>query len=78
MDYIKNRKVNLIINTPTKGSSEWNDEIKIRSSAVMNGIPCVTTIPGAQASVSGIEELLEGTLDVNPIQSFHKTLNSKK
>ncbi|MBM3254337.1 MAG: carbamoyl phosphate synthase large subunit, partial [Candidatus Omnitrophica bacterium] len=71
LDYIKDGKINLIINTPTTGKGPRKDEIKIRSTAVMHGIPCVTTIPGAQASVNGIEALLKGSLDVKPIQEYH-------
>ncbi len=74
LDYIKDGKINLIINTPTTGKGPRKDEIRIRSTAVMHGIPCVTTIPGAQASVNGIEALLKGELEVTPIQEYHRRI----
>ena len=52
-DYIKNGQVQLIINTPTrKGSAD--DEGKIRALAVLNKVPIVTTITGANAAARAI------------------------
>jgi carbamoyl-phosphate synthase large subunit len=53
-DYIKNGQVALIINTPTRKGPQ-TDEGKIRSLAVLNKVPIVTTITGASAAamVSG-------------------------
>ena len=70
LDYIQEGKIHLIINTPS-GRMPREDEIKIRSSAIMHGVPCITTIAGAQASVNGIEVLLKKDLDVEPLQSYH-------
>ena len=50
-DYIKNGKVQLIINTPTKKGPQ-TDEGKIRALAVLNKVPMVTTITGASASAT--------------------------
>ncbi|MFH0838687.1 MAG: carbamoyl-phosphate synthase large subunit [Candidatus Omnitrophota bacterium] len=77
LDYITDGKIDLIINTPTTGKGPRKDEIKIRSTAVMRAVPCVTTISGAQACVNGIEALLKGTLDVTSIQEYHTMLRSK-
>jgi carbamoyl-phosphate synthase large subunit len=78
LDYMKNGKINLIINTPATGKAPRKDEIRIRSTAVTQGIPCVTTIPGAQASVNAIEALLKGKLDVKPIQEYHKAISVRR
>jgi len=74
LDYIKDKKVHLIINTPS-GSIPRQDEVKIRSQAIIYGIPCITTISGAQASVEGIEVLKKEKLKIKSIQEHHKTLN---
>jgi carbamoyl-phosphate synthase large subunit len=71
LDYIKDGKINLIINTPS-GRIPREDEVKIRSTAIMHGVPCITTISGAQASVNGIEVLLKKDLDVKTLQAYHR------
>lgn len=73
LDYIKDSKIHLIINTPS-GRIPREDEVKIRSTAIMHGVPCITTISGAQASVNGIEVLLKKDLGVLPLQAYHKVL----
>ncbi|MFA5039864.1 MAG: carbamoyl-phosphate synthase large subunit [Candidatus Omnitrophota bacterium] len=75
LDYVKDGKIGLIINTPS-GRIPRADEVKIRSSAIMHGIPCITTVSGAQASVNAIEVLLKKDLDVEPLQAYHKRLKT--
>ena len=70
LDLIREGKIHLIINTPS-GKIPRQDEIKIRSSAVAFGVPVVTTLPGADACVTGIEALVKGKLEVKPIQEYH-------
>lgn len=77
LDYVKDGKIHLIINTPT-GRIPREDEIKIRSTAIMHGIPCITTISGAQASVNAIEVLSKKGLDVKPLQAYHKVKGKSK
>ena len=72
LDLIKDKKVDLVINTPT-GKGARADEALIRSLAVSNGIPCITTIPGARASLEGILSLKNNELDVKPLQAYHGT-----
>ncbi len=71
LDLIKEGKIDLIINTPS-GKTPRADEVKIRSLAVSRGVPCVTTISGAQASVNGIEALMKEGLEVKSLQEYHK------
>ncbi|MBN2120251.1 MAG: carbamoyl-phosphate synthase large subunit [Candidatus Omnitrophica bacterium] len=73
LDYIKDKKVHLIINTPS-GRIPRQDEIKIRSEAVRFGISCITTISGAQTSVSAIEVLRKDIITVKSIQEYHREL----
>jgi carbamoyl-phosphate synthase large subunit len=74
-DFIKNRQVHLIINTPTKKGPQ-TDEGKIRAMAVLNKVPIVTTITGANAAARAICELQKGTWDVRPLQSYFAVSNS--
>ena len=69
IDLIKKGEVGLVINTPS-GSKGQSDMKPIRSTAVMHGVPCITTIQGAQAAVNGMEAVIRGEFTVNSIQEF--------
>jgi carbamoyl-phosphate synthase large subunit len=73
LDYIKNKKVELIINTPS-GRLPRQDEIVIRAEAVRYNIPCITTLSGARASVAAIAMLQKKPLEVESIQNYHKLI----
>ncbi len=68
-DFIKNGEVQIIINTPTKKGPD-TDEGKIRSLAVLNKVPIVTTITGAIAAAKAIVALQKGDWDVRPLQEY--------
>jgi carbamoyl-phosphate synthase large subunit len=76
LDLIKNREIDLIINTPS-GKIPRVHEVKIRSHAVQYGIPIVTTIPGAQATVNAIETLIKQGIDVKSLQEHHQKISFK-
>lgn len=73
LDYIKNKEVALIINTPLGEKSSY-DEKAIREAAINHGIPCITTISAAKAAVEGIKALKKGELEVKSIQEYHKLI----
>lgn len=68
-ELIKRGDIKLIINTPS-GQRGQSDMKPIRSLAIMHGVPCITTIQGAQAAVNGMESILEGDLSVKSIQEY--------
>jgi carbamoylphosphate synthase large subunit len=68
-DYIKNGKIQLIINTPTKKGPQ-TDEGKIRGMALMNRIPIVTTLTGASAAARAIAALQKEDWTVRPLQEY--------
>jgi carbamoyl-phosphate synthase large subunit len=72
VDYIKNGGIQLVINTP-RGRRGKDDQTAIRRAALMNGVPTVTTVPGAAAVVTGLESLLGGKLSVQPLQEYHRS-----
>ena len=75
LDYMKDGKIALIINTPS-GKATKEDEMSIRSLAILHNVPLITTISGAQASVNGIENLIKKkTVSVTPLQDYHKKLS---
>ncbi len=79
LDLMKDGKIQLVINTPT-GRIPRQDEVKIRSQVIACNIPYTTTISGAQATVNGIEALIQEKLEVNSLQSYYKKekVKSKK
>ncbi|MDD5350152.1 MAG: carbamoyl-phosphate synthase large subunit [Chthoniobacteraceae bacterium] len=76
LDMIKNGQIAFIINTPS-GKIPREDEVKIRSAAVANRIPIMTTLSGAKASLSGIVSMRTKGLRVRPIQEHHKILKNQ-
>ena len=70
LDMIKNGEIQFIINTPS-GKMPREDEVKIRSAAVANRIPIMTTLSGAKASLRGIQSVQSKGIDVRPLQDYH-------
>ncbi|MFO0946990.1 MAG: carbamoyl-phosphate synthase large subunit [Planctomycetota bacterium] len=71
IDFMKNGEVALIINTPS-GRGARTDEGQIRAAAVMQGVPCITTIPAANAAIQAIEALSKGDMNVTPLQEWYR------
>jgi carbamoyl-phosphate synthase large subunit len=69
LELIKSEKIKLIINT-SSGKKGQFDMKKMRRLAVRYGVPCITTISGAQAAVNGIETILKNDLQVKSIQDI--------
>ncbi|MGH9863682.1 MAG: carbamoyl-phosphate synthase large subunit, partial [Candidatus Acidiferrales bacterium] len=70
VDLIKTAKIQLIINTPL-GRQSFYDERAIRRAGVRHGVPCITTLEGALAAVSGIEALQQEKLELHCLQDLH-------
>ena len=65
-----NGDMQLIFNTPS-GKGARTDEGKIRAAAVINGVSCVTTVPGCLAVVQAIEALAKNpTVEVRSLQEW--------
>jgi carbamoyl-phosphate synthase large subunit len=71
VDAIKNREVNLIVNTPSGGEAQIDGQ-KIRRSALLYKIPSITTLAGARATVAAIRSLQAGALQVKSLQEYHQ------
>jgi carbamoyl-phosphate synthase large subunit len=61
--------VQLVINTPL-GRGSRQDGWLIRSAAVSRGVPCITTIPGFRAAVSGITALQSSDFEIKSLQEW--------
>ncbi len=72
LDLIKNGEIQLVINTPA-GKTPRKDEVRIRTAAVQQRVPIMTTLAGANAAALGIASLREKGFTVRPLQEYHKT-----
>jgi carbamoyl-phosphate synthase large subunit len=73
LDLIEERDVGWIISTPTSGRAQRQDEVRMRSGAVIKGIPVTTTLDGLRAAVKGLEELKRSkTMEVCSLQEYHR------
>ena len=73
LDAIKNRKIQLIINSPS-GEEAQSDARFIRRTALSYKIPIITTIAGARATVAAIRSLQGTALNVKIIQDYCLTV----
>ncbi len=69
IDLMKENGVQLVVNTPS-GPVAHVDEIKIRSEAILRGLPIVTTESGARATLRAIKYVASNDWDVCPIQEY--------
>jgi len=70
VDAIKNKEINLIINTPI-GKSGKHDDSYIRKSAIKYGIPYITTPAAAKATAEGIKAYITSPGTVKSLQEYH-------
>jgi len=72
-DAIKNREINLIINTPVGRMSVYDDSY-IRMLAIQYKIPYVTTLSAARATVDGIDAVKGKQTEPKSLQEYHALL----
>jgi len=73
-DAIKNKEIQLIINTPAGKLSKYDDSY-IRKAAVKYKVPYITTLAAAMAAAKGITAYLEGKSDVKSLQDYHADIS---
>jgi len=69
LDMMKNEQICLVINT-VSGKNPRRDEIHIRTHAIANNIPLISTLSAAGAFVNGIEALKKRGITVKPLQDY--------
>ncbi len=70
IDMMKNHDMHLVINTPS-GKNPRADEVKIRTAAMANRIPIMTTLRGADAALKAIRSTQNRQLEVRSLQEYH-------
>jgi carbamoyl-phosphate synthase large subunit len=70
-DELLNGRISLVINTPL-GRESFFDDRAVRSAAMMQGVPAITTLTGAAAAVSAIAALRHEGLTVKSLQEYYE------
>ncbi len=76
VDAIKNREIQLIINTPS-GRMSKHDDSYIRKSAIKYKVPYITTVAAAAAAAKGISAFRLGHGRAKSLQSYHADILQK-
>lgn len=76
-DAIKNKEINLVVNTPAGKQSEFDDSY-IRKTAIKHKIPYITTLAGAMAAAKGIEAFRQGRHTPKSLQEHHASIKPLK
>ena len=71
-DEIVNRAIDLVINTPL-GRESFFDDRAVRRAAMMQQVPCITTLTGAAAAVQAIRAMRDEGVSVRALQDYHAT-----
>jgi carbamoyl-phosphate synthase large subunit len=72
-DAIKNKEIQLVINTPSGKLSKYDDSY-IRKAAIRYKVPYITSLTAAMAAVKGIVAYCAGKSSVKSIQQYHVAL----
>ena len=75
LDAIKNREVNVIINTPSGRRDARADDSRIRQAAIKYKVPYLTTLAAAAAAAEGIGAAMGGKGEVRSLQSYHASIS---
>jgi carbamoyl-phosphate synthase large subunit len=70
IDLMKNNDMALVINTPF-GKNPREDEVKLRTAAMQNSIPIMTTQRDADAALRAIKSLQGSEVQVRALQEYH-------
>ncbi len=76
LDFIKNRQVCLILNTPSGRRDARADDSSIRRAAIKYRVPYLTTTAAALAASEGIRAAREGKGEVRSLQSYHAAIRT--
>ncbi|MFZ5633140.1 MAG: carbamoyl-phosphate synthase large subunit [Bacillota bacterium] len=71
-DLIRSGKINLVLNTLTKGKAPERDGFQIRRAAVEYGVPCLTSMDTAMATLEVLNLIKEGEeFQLVPLQEYN-------
>lgn len=71
VDLMKNKKIDLVINTPSGKKRTLSDAYHLRRTALELEIPYFTTVAGARAAAQAILVLKNNKLNIKPLQEYY-------
>ena len=75
LDLIRNKDVAWIVNTSEPGAEAMVDDVRMRSAAIIHGIPISTTVAGFEAAILGLDDYTRfGEFSVCSLQEYHRKL----
>ena len=77
VDGIKNREIQLVINTPSGKLSQYDDSY-IRKEAIKYKVSYITTLAAAAAAAKGIAAYRKGKSEVKSLQSYHADIKYQR
>jgi carbamoyl-phosphate synthase large subunit len=76
-DEVVNGKIDLIVNTPL-GRESFFDDRAVRRVAMVQGVPCITTLTGASAAVAAIRAGRTHSPDVRALQDYYASASASE
>ncbi len=76
LDLMRDKSIDLIINTPTIGKQPKRDGYKIRCSAIDLDVPYITTVAGAQAAANAINQVRNREIEVRSWNEYFREVDS--
>jgi carbamoyl-phosphate synthase large subunit len=73
VDAIKNKEIDLVVNTPAGRLSEYDDSY-IRKNVIKYKVPYITTTSAALSAIKGIKERQNGEYKVRSLQEYHAAI----
>ena len=70
-DQVVNGKVQMILEHARWGARPSSTTAPCAAPAMLHGVPCITTLTGGAAAVSGIRAIRSQKLDVRALQDYH-------
>jgi carbamoyl-phosphate synthase large subunit len=70
VELISSGRVQLVVNTP-RGRGPRADGVRIRSSALLHQVPCLTTVAAARAAAAGVADWKRHGMSVVSLQEVH-------
>lgn len=67
---LKEGKIKLVINTPSKGGRSFTDGFAIRRAALEANVPCITNFEAAEALVTAMEEAKKNALEPKSLEKY--------
>ena len=71
LDLMRQRKIQLIVNTPTQSYRAKRDGYAMRRLAVELNIPFITALTSAEAEIEAIRAAKKSSLTTRPLRAYH-------